>query len=82
MPRGRRCNARDSVDSRFADHYLFPFNLLGTPAVVLPAGVAADGLPVGVQLVGARWRDEELLATARAVDGAVGGFRAAPDPAN
>jgi Asp-tRNA(Asn)/Glu-tRNA(Gln) amidotransferase A subunit family amidase len=37
---------------------------------------------VGVQLVGARWRDEELLATARAVDGVVGGFRAAPDPAN
>ncbi|HXD39025.1 MAG TPA: amidase [Ramlibacter sp.] len=71
----------ESVDSRFADHYLFPFNLLGTPAVVLPAGLAADGLPVGVQLVGARWRDEELLATARAVDGVVGGFRAPPDPA-
>ena len=72
----------ESVDSRFADHYLFPFNLLGTPAVILPAGLAGDGLPVGVQLVGARWRDEELLATARAVDGVVGGFRAAPDPAH
>jgi amidase len=63
-----------SVDSRFADHYLFPFNLLGNPAVVLPAGVAHDGLPVGVQLVGARWRDEELLAAARVVDEVVGGF--------
>jgi len=72
----------ESVDSRFSDHYLFPFNLLGTPAVVLPAGLAGDGLPVGVQLVGARWCDEELLATARAVDGVIGGFRAAPDPAN
>ena len=65
-----------NVDSRFVDHYLFPFNLLGAPAVVLPAGLADDGLPVGVQLAGARWRDEELLAVARAVDEAVGGYRA------
>lgn len=72
----------DSVDSRFADHYLFPFNLLGSPAVVLPAGLDGDGLPIGVQLVGARWRDEELLATARAVDSLVGGFRAPPNPAD
>ena len=69
-----------SVDSRYADHYLFPFNLLGTPAVVVPAGLGDDGLPVGVQLVGARWHDEELLATARAVDGVVGGYRPAPEP--
>jgi len=49
--------------------------------MVLPAGLSADGLPVGVQLAGARWRDEELLAAARAVDAVVGGFRPAPDPA-
>jgi len=66
------------VDSRFVDHYLFPFNLLGAPALVLPAGTGDDGLPVGVQLVGARWRDEELLAVARAVDRVVGGYRVPP----
>ena len=56
-----------AVDSRFVDHDLFPFNLLGNPCVVLPAGLGDDGLPVGVQLVGARWPDEELLAVANSV---------------
>lgn len=65
----------EMVDSRFVDHYLFPFNLLGNPAVVLPAGVDNDGLPVGVQLVGARFHDEELLEAARVIDPIIGGYR-------
>jgi len=66
------------VDSRFVDHYLFPFSLLGNPCVVLPAGLAPDGLPVGVQLVGARYDDEALLAAARAVDMVTAGYRQPP----
>jgi amidase len=68
----------EMVDSRFIDHYLFPFNMLGNPCAVLPAGTAADGLPVGVQLVGARYRDEELLAVAQVVDEVVNGLRRPP----
>jgi amidase len=68
----------EMVDSRFVDHYLFPFNLLGNPTVVLPAGVDGDGLPVGMQLVGARHRDEELLACARTVDAVIGAYRPPP----
>lgn len=41
-----------------------PWHLLGLPAVALPAG-SVDGLPLGVQLVGARESDESLLAMAR-----------------
>jgi len=37
-----------------------PFNVTGQPAISVPAGLALDGLPVGVQLV-ARWGDEALL---------------------
>ncbi|HTO42437.1 MAG TPA: amidase [Burkholderiales bacterium] len=66
------------VESRYVDHYLYPFNMTGHPALVLPAGLADDGLPVGVQLVGRRWADERLLATARAVVSVIGGFRAPP----
>ena len=35
-------------------------------------------LPVGVQLVGARYGDEALLAVARAVDKVAGGYRQPP----
>jgi Asp-tRNA(Asn)/Glu-tRNA(Gln) amidotransferase A subunit family amidase len=40
-----------------------PASILGAPAVSLPL-LADDGLPVGVQLVGAQHRDADLFATA------------------
>ena len=42
-------------------------NLAGIPAVALPAGVGDDGLPVGIQLIGAAGEDHRLLAIAGAV---------------
>lgn len=40
------------------------FNITGHPAISLPAGFSADGLPVGVQLVADHHRDGLLLAAA------------------
>jgi len=65
------------VESRFVDHYLFPFNLTGSPAVALP-GTLHDGLPLGVQLVGKRFGDEALLGVALGVDTLLEGFRPPP----
>ena len=44
--------------------YTHPFNLTGNPAVSLPAGLHSDGLPIAVQLVGARGADKLLLKVA------------------
>ncbi|MGF1540494.1 MAG: amidase family protein, partial [Pleurocapsa sp.] len=44
--------------------YVVPFNLTGYPVVVIPVGQTQSGLPLGVQVIGKRWRDMELLAIA------------------
>jgi aspartyl-tRNA(Asn)/glutamyl-tRNA(Gln) amidotransferase subunit A len=43
-----------------------PFNISGMPGVSIPAGVASDGLPVGLQVV-TRRHDEELVLACGAV---------------
>jgi mandelamide amidase len=45
---------------------------LGLPALTLPSGRSADGLPVGLELDGLRGRDAELLAAAVTVESVLG----------
>jgi amidase len=51
---------RSSLRSVPTITYMIPWNLAGNPAAALPAGIADDGLPVAVQLVG-RIDDEATL---------------------
>jgi Asp-tRNA(Asn)/Glu-tRNA(Gln) amidotransferase A subunit family amidase len=44
-----------------------PWTHAGMPALTLPAGVAANGLPVGLQLVAEAEEDEMLLAWAKLI---------------
>jgi aspartyl-tRNA(Asn)/glutamyl-tRNA(Gln) amidotransferase subunit A len=44
--------------------YTLPFNLSGNPAVTLPCGFDADGLPIGLQLVGPHLGDAPLMRAA------------------
>jgi amidase len=41
-----------------------PFNIGGQPAISVPTGQSADGLPIGVQLVAAHGREDLLLRVA------------------
>jgi Asp-tRNA(Asn)/Glu-tRNA(Gln) amidotransferase A subunit family amidase len=49
-----------------------PFNVTGHPATSLPIGLAANGLPVGIQLIGPRRGDQRLLSVAAQLEALVG----------
>lgn len=50
---------------------VLPANFLGLPAAVVPGGLA-DGLPVGVQVIGDRFTDLRCLTVAEQIERAVG----------
>jgi amidase len=55
------------------------FNLTGHPVVALPLTKLVDSpLPLGIQVVGRRWLDEELLAFCEALIEVTGSFRPPP----
>ena len=51
-------------------------NIAGLPAISIPAGWSADGLPIGVQLVGQAGHEAHLFVRARALDGVLAAYRA------
>ena len=53
-------------------------NLAGLPAAVVPAGTTPDGLPIGVQVVGPRFGESEVLAVAAVIERELGGYRRPP----
>ena len=50
--------------------FALPANVLGYPAISVPAGYDSQGLPVGFQLMGRPWEDAALFAPARVVEAA------------
>jgi amidase len=54
------------------------FNLLGMPAVVIPFGMSADGLPIGVQLVARAYEEELLLELATRLEDVRGPYPSPP----
>ena len=58
--------------------YAEVFNLLGNPAAVIPVTQSPEGLPVGVQIVGRPWEEEQVLSVAEVVERECGGWKAPP----
>ena len=45
-----------------------PFNFTGLPAMSVPCGLTPEGLPVGLQIVGAPWAERRVLRVGRAYE--------------
>jgi Asp-tRNA(Asn)/Glu-tRNA(Gln) amidotransferase A subunit family amidase len=67
-----------SVNYLDAWSYTEWFNLLGNPAVVVPMSHSAEGLPIGIQIVGRPWEEEQVLAVAAALETERGPWTAPP----
>ena len=52
--------------------FMTPFSLTGLPALVLPCGMSAAGLPIGMQLVAGRLQEGLLFRIARAYEATTG----------
>ncbi len=48
--------------------FSFPINLSQQPALIVPCGVSALGLPIGLQIIGARGREAQVLGVGRAFE--------------
>jgi aspartyl-tRNA(Asn)/glutamyl-tRNA(Gln) amidotransferase subunit A len=62
----------DPVAMYLNDIFTVTVNLAGLPGVSVPAGLDAQGLPLGLQLIGKPWEEGDLLNTAYALERAAG----------
>jgi aspartyl-tRNA(Asn)/glutamyl-tRNA(Gln) amidotransferase subunit A len=62
----------DPVSMYLSDACTLPVNMAGLPGLSMPCGLS-DGLPVGLQLIGAPWTEASLLRLARGYEGITAG---------
>jgi aspartyl-tRNA(Asn)/glutamyl-tRNA(Gln) amidotransferase subunit A len=59
----------DAIEqARLLTRFTAPFNLTGLPALSLPCGFSADGMPIGMQVVGRPWAEAAILRAAHAYE--------------
>ncbi|MEM9762764.1 MAG: Asp-tRNA(Asn)/Glu-tRNA(Gln) amidotransferase subunit GatA [Pseudomonadota bacterium] len=69
----------DPVQMYLQDVFTVTLNLAGLPGISVPVGRAADGLPLGLQLIGRAWGEVPLFGAAAALE-ARAGARPRPQP--
>ncbi len=60
--------SENMIETYMSDFCTVPVNIAGLPAVSLPAGTAKSGLPVGMQIIGAKFREDVILNAALAYE--------------
>jgi Asp-tRNA(Asn)/Glu-tRNA(Gln) amidotransferase A subunit family amidase len=74
---GERCWQIEGKTVNYLDAWSYTewFNLLGNPGAVVPFGRSPEGLPIGVQIAGRPWEEEQVLAVAAVLEKECGGWR-------
>ena len=62
----------DPIQMYLNDVFTVTVNLAGLPGISVPAGLDANGLPLGLQLIGRPWEEGELLNVAYSLERAAG----------
>lgn len=68
----------DPVQMYLNDIFTVTVNMAGLPGIAVPAGLSADGLPLGLQLIGKPFDEETLFQTAFAIEQAAGLYNPKP----
>jgi aspartyl-tRNA(Asn)/glutamyl-tRNA(Gln) amidotransferase subunit A len=68
----------DPIEMYLNDVFTVPVNMAGLPGIAVPAGLSAEGLPLGLQLIGRPFDEETLFSLSQVIEDAAGHF--APQP--
>jgi aspartyl-tRNA(Asn)/glutamyl-tRNA(Gln) amidotransferase subunit A len=68
--------AADPIEMYLNDIFTVTVNMAGLPAVSVPAGIDAQDLPLGLQLIGRPFDEETLFSVASVIEQAAGHFHA------
>ncbi|MEM6812314.1 MAG: Asp-tRNA(Asn)/Glu-tRNA(Gln) amidotransferase subunit GatA [Pseudomonadota bacterium] len=61
-------NEDDPIKMYLNDVFTVPSSMAGMPGMSVPAGLNADGLPLGLQIIGRPWDEETVLRVSHAVE--------------
>ena len=70
---GEKADA-DPVEMYLNDVFTVTVNMAGLPGIAVPAGLSAEGLPLGLQLIGRPFDEETLFTLGAAIEKAAGTF--------
>ena len=72
-------NTSDPVKMYAADVCTINVNIAGLPGISIPCGNGADGMPIGMQIIGPKFSEDVLLRTAANYERICGGFNTVAD---
>jgi len=66
----------DPIEMYLNDVFTVTVNMAGLPGISVPGGLSAEGLPLGLQLIGRPFDEEALFALGHVIEQAAGRFSA------